>query len=1386
MLTNGRTVSGAFQRRLAALPRNPAAWVMLGLTVLSFVQRPGRTTFDTKLDLAVDPIAFLGRALHLWNPEATGGELQNQAYGYLFPMGPFFAAGQLLHIPPWLTERIWCALLLCLAFAGALALARALRIGSEPARFIGALAYTLAPRMLTEIGSLSAEMLPAVWLPWVLLPLVRANRIGSPRRAAGLSALAVFAMGGINGAMVLMSMVLPFLWLVTRKFTREHVKLCAWWCGSVLAVCLWWILPLLLLGEYSLPFLDYIESASNTTAPMSLFQVLRGTNQWVAYVVAGTPWWPSGFLLVDNPALMLVTGLVAAIGLYGLVRPRLPERRFLVVSVLTGVTLLTIGYVGTLDGPLADTVRGLLDGPLAPLRNVHKFEPVLRLPLMLAFTHAISGRLMGMARGTSPVRATRARLAVAAVLVAIMAAPAWLLTLRPGPGWGDVPDHWQEAMTWLGDQDASARTLLLPGSSFGDYTWGRTVDEPAQALARSPWAVRSQIPLGSEGNTRLMDTVEDALSDARGSPALAGFLARGGYRYVLLRNDLDQDSTDAPSPAALRSGLDGSAGLEKVKDFGPEVTLDGVGKARALEVYEVRSPVPRASVVSTADIPTVSGGPESLLPLIEAGMIDPDTPAMLAGDGSLPASKEWLVTDGLRHKERNVGRVRDNLSETLTADEGPRQRRPSTDVLPFRGRDHQTVANYRGIRDVRASTAISYADAASASDPSGMPFAAIDGDLLTAWRSSSFDGPDGQWLEVELDTPRQVDEVSVAMVDSLRVGWPVTKIRITTDNGSVEHEVARGGGPQKYRTAPGLTSSVRVTIVSVAAGRQTGNAAISELNIPGVTASRALSVPADVAPAPDQHTNFAFTRGSQPRYACVAGTCDGSRARTGEEPSGVHRLFRTDQRATYRVTGTVLPADGGTIPVSLPDVRVVGTSQLGGDPTASALSAVDSNANTTWIADTTDQNPELTLTWDKPQKIDGLHLNTSPDSGASRPTDLLITVPRGKQSVPVTPEGDANFTLTTKTIQIAVLATDAKPGRPAGITDLSIDGVDLPRLTQDAPFAVPCGKGPVLELDGFRYNTSVSGTLADYVAHRPLKFETCDDLGDGADLQSGEHELATTPSDAFVVQDVRLSSTSDVTTTARQERGHEVTRWDITDREVRVGAGPEAVLSVPENANNGWVATLDGQPLHRVRVDGWQQAWLVPAGKGGTVELDFTPDSQYRSRIGIGGLTALALVGSVLIPVRRRRPIDVRPGARRWLPFVLVALVALLGGMLPVVFLIACLLLRSLWSPAPRALAFGGAALACLVAVTGRLLDHGQQWAYGWLAQSALLLSAAAVVSSCVDWFDSSRTDLDDRAGENQQARRDGGRGDHLSQLVVQPRRHQDDLDHYGEPEQHR
>jgi arabinofuranan 3-O-arabinosyltransferase len=1336
-------------------PRNPAAWVMGLLTVVSFLQRPGRTTFDTKLDLVVDPIAFMGRALHLWNPEATGGELQNQAYGYLFPMGPFFAGGQLLGLPPWVTQRIWCALLLCLAFGGMLALARALNIGSEPARFAGAVGYALAPRMLTEIGTLSSEMLPAALLPWVLLPLVRANRIGSPRKAAGLSALAVLGMGGINGAMVVMSLVLPVLWLATRQWTRAHARLVAWWVGSVAAVCLWWALPLLLLGEYSMPFLNYIESAANTTAPMSLFEVLRGTNQWVAYVVSGTPWWPSGFMLIDNPLLMLATGLIAAIGLFGLVRARLPERRFLVLGVLAGVTLLTVGYVGALDSPLAGVVRGLLDGPLAPFRNVHKFEPVLRLPLMLAFVHAITGRLPGLARAATPVVATRARLAVGVALVVLMAAPAWLFTLRPGPGWDEVPSYWRSAMSWVADRDPHARTLLLPGTGFGEYSWGRTIDEPAQALATSPWAVRNQIPLGSEGNTRLMDAVEDVLADGRGSPALASFLHRGGYRFLLLRNDIDRAATDAPPADVIRAGLARSTGVTRVATFGP------------LEIYQVASRVPLVSTVSTSDIPTVSGGPESLLPLLESGALDESTPTVMAGDGGLAASKEWLVTDGLRHKERNIGRVRDNLSQTLTEDEQPRQDRPSTDVLPFSGKTHLTTAAYRGILGVTASTSAAFADAVGATDPSGLPFAALDGDPLTSWRSSSFSGPAGQWLEVELDTPRTVPYVELSIVDDLRVGWPVTRIRLSTDAGSVDRDVASGEQPQRFPLPSGVTSHVRVTVLAVAANRDNGNVGVAEMTIPGVTPHRVLVTPEDAVPAMDQQADFVFTRGSQPRYACTGSSCDPALTRAGEEPDGVHRLFTTTTAANYRIEGTVLPPLGAQNPVSLPGVDVSASSQLAGDPAAGALSALDGRPNTAWQPDVRDLRPTLRLSWETPRALTGLRV-----TGAKLPTDVEITVPQGSQTVPVR-NGVARFALTTNSIEVRLI------GGSSSVSELRLLGMDLPLPPRE--FTVPCGQGPALTVDGFTYETTVSGTLSDFVAHRPLRFQTCEDLAGGLDLRTGWHEVRTERSASFVVQDLWFLRGA---TTEARTRPTTVTRWDVARRSVRVGAGDAAVLSVPENANPGWVARLNGHELKRVRVDGWQQAWLVPAGGGGTVTMEFTPDGQYRQGLLIGALAALAVVLSLLVPARRTH-ISVHAAGKRWVPVALVVLLAVLGGMLPLVLLIACLLVRALWVPAPRWLVITSASLACLFAVAGRVLGNGQEWAHGTATQALLLLALAAVVADHVEWF-TPRPQLDDGAGADQRARRDHGGGDDLRQLAVQPAGHEHDLDRDGAPDQQR
>ena len=1341
MVTTGEQTTGETVRR-SEPPRSrrfspfsilgrPSTWIVLGLTLLSFLQRPGKTTFDTKLDLAVDPLSFMVRALHLWNPQATAGELQNQAYGYLFPMGPFFALCQVAGVPPWIAQRLWCAILLSVAFVGALLLARAMKIGTEGPRLIGALGYALAPRMVTEIGSLSAEMLPAVLLPWVLLPLVRAGRIGSPRRAAGLSALAVLCMGGVNGAMIVMALVLPGLWLLTRSWTSQHVELVIWWFVFVVGATLWWILPLLLLGEYSLPFLDYIESATNTTAPMSLFEVLRGTNQWVAYVVQGTPWWPSGWALIDNPLLMLATGLVAAVGLLGLTRRGLCDRRFLVLGVVTGLTLLTVGYVGTLDSPLAVPVRHLLDGPLAPLRNVHKFEPVLRLPLMLAFVHGITA-IAGKVR--APRRFLRPALGLA--LVVVMAAPAWQLTLRPGPGWDKVPDYWSDAMGWVAKADPNARTLLLPATGFGEYEWGRTVDEPAQPLAKSPWAVRNQVPLGSEGNTRMMDSVDAALANGRGDPGLAGLLARSGYRFLLLRNDIDRTRTRAPDIATLRSGLAGSAGIGKAATFGP------------LEIYEVRRPVPLATATSTKDVPTVSGGPENLVPLMDSGQLDPGTPTVLTGDGGSPAGPR-LVTDGLRRAERNVGGVRDNLSQTLTASEALRQQRAASDLLPFPGQQHQTVAAYRGIREVTASTATSFADAFGGSDPSHQPFAAIDGDPRTSWVSSSFTGPIGQWLEVELDTPRLVNSIDLEMVHDLRVGWPVTRVRITTDNGSVDQQIDRSSGAHTYPTAPGVTRKVRITLLSLVVGREDGNVGIAELKIPGAEPQRALEVPNDL-PA-GQASGFAFTRGDQPRYACLPSgghvRCYADFARDGEEPDGIRRLFTTPAQTTFLVGGSVLPATGGLNPVSLPGVEVSSTSQLGGDPAASGFAAVDGDPATAWVPDVTDLRPTLTLGWQAPKTITGLHVTIDPAGGARLPKQLTLTGKTATRTVSLDTNGSATFpAMDTDQLKVTFASDEGEDETgiwlPHGIGGLTLTGGDGLLPAPETSFTVPCGAGPNVHLDGLDYKTSVKGTLADITGHRPLALLTCPDSEGGIDLATGGHELRTDRSGSFVVQDLWLRPAGQ----AVQPAGHravEVRSWEATSREVSVAPGAESVLAVPENANAGWVATLDGRPLVKTRVDGWQQAWIVPAGAGGVVQLAFTPDTTYRTGLLIGALAVLLLLIGVFWPVRRRRRLAIAPGGSTVVSVALIGLLAVLGGMLPVVLLIACLLARQFSERAPRFLAFGGMVVAAGVSVIGRVLGHGQDWAFGPVTQAALLLAAAAIVASCIDWFAKEETPPD-------------------------------------------
>ena len=345
---------------------------------------------DTKLDLTANPLRFLARAANLWNSDLPFGQAQNQAYGYLFPHGAFFLLGDTLGLPGWITQRLWWAVLITAGFWGLLRVAEALGIGTTPARVIGALAFALSPRVLTTLGSISSETLPMMLAPWVLLPVILALRADGSRPLRVLAAragIALALMGAVNAVATITGCLPAVIWWACHRPNRTWWRFSAWWAlASALAIT-WWVVALLLLGRVSPPFLDFIESSGVTTQWTSLTEMLRGTDSWTPFVA---PHATAATSLVTQPVLVLATALVAAGGMAGLALRSMPVRGRLVTMMLIGVVLLGVGYSGGLGSPLAHQVQVFLDAAGAPLRNVHKLEPVIRIPLVLGVAHLLS------------------------------------------------------------------------------------------------------------------------------------------------------------------------------------------------------------------------------------------------------------------------------------------------------------------------------------------------------------------------------------------------------------------------------------------------------------------------------------------------------------------------------------------------------------------------------------------------------------------------------------------------------------------------------------------------------------------------------------------------------------------------------------------------------------------------------------------------------------------------------------------------------------------------------------------------------------------------------------------------------------------------------------
>lgn len=1340
----------------------------IALLALAFSQAPGLLSFDTKFDLVVDPWHYMQRGLHLWDSNGAIGQLQNQAYGYLWPMGPFFGIGQSVGLPGWAVQRLFMGLVLVVGFTGTAYVARALGVRSHLACLLAGFAFALSPRMLSTVGTISIESWPSALAPWVLLPLVIGATRGSPRRAAALSALALAMIGGVNATASFAAIPVAAIWLLTRRRGTRKRQMMLWWPIFTAMGTLWWLGPLFLLGTYSPPFLDFIESASLTTTPTTLFDSLRGTSHWLPYLDAR---WRAGNDLVTDGYLVLNSGMVLMLGLLGLMHRRNEHRVFLVLTLVVGLLMVGMGHLGAVQGWFAPQLNDALDGVLAAARNVHKFDPVIRLPLVLGIALLLDS--LAAQRSTTPAgvavtgrrpadvqdRATehgapaayRSVAGLTAIAIVGAALPGIMGRMAPSDLVAEVPGYWVEAGAWLDARGEEGAALMSPGIGVAQFVWGSTNDEPLEFLVEEGrFGVRSNIPFVPPGNIRALDAIEERLTQGRPSRGLAPFLARAGVEFLVVRNDVIK-APDIPDTVLLHQALDGSPGLRRTTGFGPNLgspahfvedgernVINGGWQTdyQAIEIYEVVAGGPGA--VAADELPLVVGGPESLLDLADAGVLE-EEPTILASDADPDAAPDGplILTDGYRDRERFFGQLHDGYSATTLPNEPRHSDHPTKDFYVNAGDDQwRTRSELIGARSLVASSSMSDANGAGGARPAQSAYAAIDGDESTQWASNPGAGGRPTWT-LALDDARPL--ASVRLVGGVSAASFQTA-RVVTENGASE-PVDLGPAESVVVALPeGPTSWIRVETVGQA---DDVPAAIAEVEVPGVSVDKRLRMPStpDVWGTPDV---ILMTAARDGRSGCVEVDgdvrCLPGRDVGGEEDTGFSRVLELTGPGSYEPEVWVRPRPGTAAEEALLEdlpVSVTSSSQAVPDVRASALAALDGNPGTAWMASTGDFRPTLRTRWVGRTPVSGVSVSLDPDTGGRMPTRLLLTYRGGSQEVALDDEGRAEFPpVRTDFLDVEILQTDFTSSvgfdrlvtpLAAAIGELRIDGAPFeslapPQVERD----LPCGSGPEVTVNGQVFRTKLSTSSAAIFNGEEVPATLCG--SPRLQLGAGENRVDVVSSDVFSATRVVLRDP------AHEPSGSTPVPWTSHDADSRTAVPPDgsAVLAFRENGNRGWIADRDGVDLTPVRVDGWQQGWLLDEGGTGPVVETYAPETGYRWALTVGLVTGLLLLALVLFWWRRPPhddPVAVGPASiHPWVWLVgALGVTGVLAGWAGVAVLVATWIVGTLLS-SHRFTDVRDVALASTVVVAS-FFYLVRPWGQDWAGASAWpqLLSVVAL-----------------------------------------------------------
>lgn len=1240
-----------------------AAWTVSGAF--------GRIVPETKLELTWAPIRFLGRASSAWDPSAAFGGLQNQAIGYLFPMGLVTSVLRGVGLPVWLTQRLWVALLLGAAATGMHRLVTRLGVSTAAGRLSAATAYALAPSLLLVVSYHAGTALPHALAPWMLIPLLDHRRLGA-RRAASLSALAVAAMGGINAASTVAVLPAALLWFLTRRPGDDRRRLFIWWIAGLAAATAWWALPFLVSVRHGFDFTPFTERAWLTASTQSATDAWRGTGHWLTYIDQGGRVLQPGAqgLVLDGRAIAGSLTLLI-VGVLGLGRRDAPGRRWLVPTAVLGGLALAAAYTGPGNsGPIAASIRDLLDGPLVAFRNLSKFSPLVQLPLAVGIGHlvAVAGRDMVRLHRSPTSPAFAPRVLPVVVPLAVLASIAPVLPGRlflPG-SFADLPDAWYEAANWVDERPDDTRTLVLPGAISADHLWGHPQDEPLALLSDLPHAVRDIIPLGGNGSTRLLDGIDEALRRGNAPVGLGSALRRAGIGRIVVRNDLIADGDGAPSPETVRRTLTDVPELTAGPSFGPaldpaELIADDLvaptapsGDAapiRQIDTYLVTDPVERIAVSDLDATLAVGGGPEAAL-VLPPELIEHRAWVLADDRADLPMDLT-VTTDTARHRDVLFGGIRSNASPTLLADDpGPLTGGEPEERWPDATPPPRTVAVLRGAASLTES------GPARLRPPGSQPFAVFDQDPETVWVPNGH--PLGAHLEVRFDRARPIPGATVTIPSS--AGRRIAAVSVTTDGAEETATIdADGVGRVDLGSAP--TSFVRITITALTDGADVHPVGLSSVELADTPISRPLRT---APPSSD---------GVEPAEAAVL---DRSRVGIGSvwgmDEDGVLDRIVTLTPGPRHVTGEASAVGGAALDrllreaaalpagASTASVAETGLDAVVTGPAWSRLpghgpdAAFDGDPDTFWATEPAvpgePAGDPAEIRWSTTRSITSFTIGFTGHRAAADPADVEVTVRAGDTVARHRPGAAGRIRVdptVTDSVTIDVRADGASTGRPVTISRITVD--DGPPLLEpvdpSTPISLPCGEGPALTIDDRVVPTSLSTTVGAVRSGRPARWEACGPIRP----EGTETRITAVRSEPFRIDTAVVSpanpaaGSADSAGSVGSDRRVEIVSWEAGERRVEVGSGSAVVLAGTENADGGWHAG-GAEGLRTIRVDGWRQALLVPSSPEDLrIHSTYGPNRPFRLGLALGLILLAALAASAAIG--RRHPDEAPTGSRR-------------------------------------------------------------------------------------------------------------------------------------------